>query len=300
MPGARRFRRAGSECVPALPCLLVLALVFSQTHGHAAAQGGSGTPGPAEGQPRIAWIVGPAVGELGTVATLNIPDGYVFAGPSDTRKIMESMQNLTDGSEMGFIAPVESDWFIVFEYQGVGYVRDDDGDLDAEEILASLRRGNAEANRQRREKGWETLEILGWARAPHYSVETNNLEWATRLRSSDGPENVNYNSRLLGRHGVMSATLVCGEEEVVENMAAFREILAGHRYVPGGRYAEFRPGDKVAAYGLTALITGGAAAVAIKSGLFKKLWKLIVLAVAGGAAVLRRLFMKSPPAEEVG
>ena len=58
-------------------------------------------------------------------------------------------------------------------------------------------------------------------------------------------------------------------------------------------------GDKVAEYGLTALVVGGAAAVATKVGLFKYLWKLllvgwklVVAALAGLGAALKRLFTR--------
>ena len=55
----------------------------------------------------------------------------------------------------------------------------------------------------------------------------------------------------------------------------------------GERYAEFRAGDRVAEYGLAALVLGGAAAVATKSGFLKAFGKLIVVGVMGvGAAVL--------------
>jgi len=58
--------------------------------------------------------------------------------------------------------------------------------------------------------------------------------------------------------------------------------------VEGQRYAEFRPGDKIAEYGLAALITGGAAAVALKTGLFQKFWKLIVLGFVALAGALKK------------
>src|SRR5207248_1264155 len=67
--------------------------------------------------------------------------------------------------------------------------------------------------------------------------------------------------------------------------------------------ADRRPGDKVAEYGLTGLIVGGAVAAAVKTGLLKGLWKFIVagiaafwkLLLAGAAAVaaaLRSLFKR--------
>jgi uncharacterized membrane-anchored protein len=57
--------------------------------------------------------------------------------------------------------------------------------------------------------------------------------------------------------------------------------MQGFSYTSGNRYAEFMKGDKVAGYGLTALIAGGAAAAAVKTGLFAKLFK--VIAAAGAA-----------------
>jgi uncharacterized membrane-anchored protein len=47
----------------------------------------------------------------------------------------------------------------------------------------------------------------------------------------------------------------------------------------GSRYADFISSDKVATYGLTALIAGGAGAVAVKTGLFMKMWKFILAIV---------------------
>jgi uncharacterized membrane-anchored protein len=262
--------------------------------GLAAADAQPAPPAPAEDQgPDVNWVQGPASGELGSVATVTVPEKYIFAGPDDTKKLMEAMHNPTSGTEMGLIAPMEGSWFIVFEYDDSGHVADDEkGDLDADAILKTLRESQKEGNKERAKRGWNTLEISGWMQPPHYDPETHNLEWGTRLKSSSGSGNVNYNSRLLGRTGVMSATFVGDEKEMNEAMAAYKTILKGHAFVSGQKYAEFRKGDKVAKYGLAALITGGAAAVALKSGLLAKFWKLIVLAVAGGAAGIRKLFGK--------
>ncbi len=100
--------------------------------------------------PDIDWIVGSADGRLGDMATIKIPEGYVFAGADDTRKLMEASQNLTNGTEMGFLAPADDSWFIVFEYEDIGYVKDDEGaKLDGDAILASLREGNERGNEMR-------------------------------------------------------------------------------------------------------------------------------------------------------
>jgi uncharacterized membrane-anchored protein len=61
-------------------------------------------------------------------------------------------------------------------------------------------------------------------------------------------------------------------------------------YVEGQRYAEFRPGDRLAGYGLAGLIGAGAAGVALKTGLFQKFWKLIVVAGIGLVGIVRKFF----------
>ncbi|MBR0883688.1 DUF2167 domain-containing protein (plasmid) [Bradyrhizobium sp. YCK136] len=81
-------------------------------------------------------------------------------------------------------------------------------------------------------------------------------------------------------------------------MKAFKASLANFTFNPGQRYFEFRAGDKVAEYGLAALIVGGAAAAAAKSGAFKAFEKFMVFGVFGGLAAawaaLRRFFSRKP------
>jgi uncharacterized membrane-anchored protein len=241
----------------------------------------------------IEWIEGPSSGQLGNVAKIDVPDGYVFAGSEDTQKLMEMMENPLSGNEVGFLAPGSHDWFVVFEFEEIGYVEDDEKEaLDADAILASLREGNDAANEIRRKNGWGTLDIVGWHQPPRYNVQTNNLEWATLARTESGETVINHNTRLLGRRGVMSATLVSDPGRIAEVLPVNSALLARYEYLPGDRYAEFKAGDKIAEYGLTALITGGVAAVALKSGLLQKFGKFIVIAFVALIASLRRVIAR--------
>ena len=88
-------------------------------------------------------------------------------------------------------------------------------------------------------------------------------------------------------------TLVCDPQQMDATLPVSRELLGDFSYTSGHRYEEWRKGDKVAKYGLTALVAGGAAAVALKSGLFKHLWKLIVAAAIAVGAFFKRIFGRS-------
>jgi len=240
----------------------------------------------------VKWQKSGGHGKLGDQAQIYIPPGYRFARAEDTKKLMELMGNPVDGDEMGLIMPDDpkQQWFVVFQFEDCGYVKDEEkGKLDAASILKSLKAGNDEANKERKKMGHPALEIVGWEKPPAFNDQTKNLEWAIR-GSSEGDQVINYNVRILGRQGVMSANLVADPDEMTETMPKYRALLGGFGYTSGHRYAEFKPGDKIAKYGLTALITGGAVAVALKTGLFQKLWKLLLVGVVAVGAAIKKLF----------
>lgn len=231
-------------------------------------------------------------GTLGNLATLAVPEGYRFTGQSGTIKLMEAYGNLTSGTELGYISPLNMDWFAVFEFDDCGYVKDDEKDgLDAAAILKQLQDGQEAANKELSKRGMPTLQVVGWKTPPFYNKETNNLEWAIRLRSGDGSEVVNYRTKLLGRRGVMDVVLVCDEAEMSTIVPQYQELLKGFAFKKEESYAAFSKGDKVAEYGLTGLIVGGGLLVAAKSGLLAKLWKPIIGGLVVIGAFLKRIFV---------
>src|SRR6266850_487361 len=228
----------------------------------------------------INWQVGPSKADLQGHSEVQVPEGFVFAGADDTKRLIEFMQNPPSGNEVGFLAPTSLAWFLTFEFSNVGYVRDDDKDkLDANALLESIKKGTESANEIRRQRGWAELHISGWYQAPKYNPKTNNLEWAIR-GVSDNSSVVNFNTRLLGRYGVMEVNLVGDPDEVPKVIPIYSDILNHHTFKSGKSYAEFKPGDKIAEYGLVALVAGTAAVVATKTGFLSKAWGLIVLLVA--------------------
>jgi uncharacterized membrane-anchored protein len=246
----------------------------------------------------IAWQKGPTEANVGELAKVKVPEGFMFTAGEGTRKLLEAMGNPTHGNELGFLSPTNMKWFVVFEFSDTGYVKDDDKDkLDPQKLLTVIKRGTEEGNKRRAKLGSAPMKIIGWEVPPKYNDQTKNLEWAIRAESEGKPV-VNYNTRLLGREGVMEAALVIDPEKMQETLPTFQTLLSGYKYKSGHTYAEYKQGDKLAKYGLAALITGGAAAVAVKTGLmatiimfFKKGAKLIVVAVVAVGAFIKKLVM---------
>ena len=255
----------------------------------------------------IGWT-NSGVGQLGEIARLDIPEGCRFTDARGAKKFLEMTQNPTSGAEVGALqceTPTPGDptdpemWFVIFEYDKSGYVKDEEkATLDADKILATLREGQEYGNEERRERGWEELTIGGWVRPPYYDEETNNLTWAVAVVASEDTS-VNHSVRLLGREGVLKADLVSDPGGFELALPTFDAVIGTTAFVPGKTYAEWRDGDKVAKYGLTALVAGGAGAAAVKLGLFGKLWKVIVgfakfiiIGVIAAGAWLKNLFTK--------
>lgn len=283
MPRRTTHRRLLLASLPLLLCLTA-AITFAQ----------STTP---EEDPQLNWIYGPSKCPLGAVATIDIPEGYQFVDGDGARTLMQMMQNPVSGDEKGFLMPEPRDddadasgWFVIFEYNPIGYVRDTEKDnIDADALLESITKGTEEANKVRRKNGWDELHVVGWQIPPYYDETTHNLKWAI-IGESAGHRGVNFSTRLLGRGGAMSVDLVLPPEELDRVLPEFDKLVARFDFNPDSRYAAFREGDKVAKYGLTALVAGGAGAVAMKTGLLAKFWKYIVLAFLAAASAVKRFF----------
>ncbi len=239
---------------------------------------------------------GPIRGDM-VRAQIEVPEGYRFTGPEGTQMMMRLTGNIVSENEIGFIMPSadsgdDRGWFLVFEFSEVGYVKDDDKDsLDADKMFQQMRENEKAANKYRAENGMDTLEIQRWVIPPRYNPETNNLEWATELLAKPGNTlGVNYNVRLLGRNGYVEATLVCNPAQLESLLPTVRDLLATFGYKSGEKYAEFRQGDKIAQYGLTGLVVGGAVAAAARSGLLGRMLKPLLLGVLAVGAGIKRLF----------
>ena len=308
--GARHMRDQSALWTWALSALLCSSSVAlaQDPAGEAEEEAPAGAPG---GEPAPGGIAPPTdedplakfpwqregTGALGSKAAITIPKDFRFLPAAEASRLVEAMGNLTSKEELGLIGNEDLSWFVVFFFDDVGYVKDDEKDeLDAEKMATSMREGLVESNAVRRERGMTELNFDGWAIAPRYNAETKQLEWAQRLKSVDGVS-VNYNTRVLGRRGVMRVILVCDPEQLTATLPSYSAMMSGFRFEEGEDYAAYRDGDKIAEFGLAALVVGGAGAVAAKTGLlsaallfFKKGAKVIVLGVLAALAGLKQFF----------
>ena len=245
-------------------------------------------------------IVGPADIALKDQARLALPASRLWVPQPVAGEILQAMGNRPGTRLLGLIYPMTDgeDWVVVAEYDPAGYVKDDDArDWNADDLLANLREGTAEANKERKQRGFPEIEVTGWAEKPAYDAATHRLVWAALAAEAGAPSKsvtVNYNTYALGREGFVSLNLLTDSDRLATDKAHARDLLGRLEFVNGKRYADFdSKTDHVAEYGLAALVAGVAAKklglLALVGVALAKFWKLGLLALVGGGALWPRL-----------
>lgn len=239
-------------------------------------------------------------------AHFRLGPNFRYLEKADTRKVLEQLWgNPPDDTVLGMIVPTEptlledSSWAVVVTYSDEGYVSDEDAaKIDYDEMLASMKDSTQDENAARKEAGYGAVELVGWAVPPRYDGASKKLYWAKELafEGSQG-HTINYDIRVLGRRGYLSLNAVAGMSELPVVQTGMQQLLTMTEFDAGARYADFDEStDKVAAYGVAALIGGGLAA---KAGLFAKIglvlakfWKLLLIGIVAIGALIKRFFSK--------
>jgi uncharacterized membrane-anchored protein len=241
------------------------------------------------------------------VATLAVPDSFVYIDPADTETFLVDIWGNPPGAgaqTLGMILPArggpldEDFWGVTIDYEQDGYVSDENADeIDYDELLQLMQEDTAEASKQRVQQGYESIRLVGWAAEPFYDREAHKLHWAKEIQFGDYAINtLNYDIRVLGRKGVLVLSFIADMTQKPLIDSKIDTVLALAEFDQGYRYEDFDPQiDKVAAYGLGALVAGKALAktgfLAAALVFLKKFGVVIVIAIG---AFMGRLFRKKP------
>jgi len=245
------------------------------------------------------------------LATINLPDTFRYLDPAGTETLLTGIWgNPSSGKNtLGTIVPAGFDpfdskaWCVVIDYAEDGYVKDDDAEkINYPKLLKEMQEGTRKASAERVKNGYPPFELVGWAAAPRYDKQMHKFYWAKELKFGDGKEEntLNYNLRILGRRGIMVLNAVSGMSQFPQIEQATPEILAMIDFNPGQRYADYTPStDKLATYGLAALVAGG---IAAKAGLFKGLLigllalkKFLIIGIVAVIALVKKIIFGKRP-----
>ena len=283
-------------------CALVLAAAIGPSHAQPAKIDQEAEMNTALASAKAVTKSGPADIALGGQATLKLPEGYAYIPQPQADQLLKAMGNGEDPTRLGIIIPPASDAFVVPRYIAAGYIKDDEAaDWKADELLASLKEGTEESNKEREARGLPQMEIVGWNQKPVYDKAAHRLVWSIESKdkgNANAEHGANYNTYVLGREGYLSMNLVSGFDALASNKPFAQTLLAQTSFNAGKTYADFNSStDKVAEYGIAALVTGVAAKklglFAVMLAFFAKSFKLIAIAAVGLVAGFGKIFKRN-------
>ena len=257
-------------------------------------------------QAQVEWTSGPADASLGTLVDIRIPQGYHLTGAAGANALLTKMHNPIPQGLVGILAPESGQWWAVLTYKDIGYVKDaDQSKIDAVAVLKAISDGAQRQNEERTIHGLPPISSVNWKIQPVFMAKTHTLEWAV-VASTGSAEVVNHTMRLLGRQGVLDATVVEPYQAgASSDLAPLKELMKNISFKPGQRYVDFQKGDKVSEVGLAGLITGEynspvapktdvatASETGKKAGAWGWYMYALVGVLAGGVALLSRRVMR--------
>ena len=240
------------------------------------------------------------------IASLQLNNAFYYLSPDDTERLLtEGWGNPPGFKTLGMIIPTavnplaDNGWGVIISYKNDGHISDDDAaKIDYADLLEQMKADDEEDNKARREQGYAGLTLLGWAEPPSYDQATHKMYWARELKAEDADQTtLNYSIRVLGREGVLELNAVAAMADLQTIKQETPKILAFTNFTDGNRYADYdAKTDKLAPYGLAALVAGG---IAAKAGLFAKIGvallafkKFIVLGLMAIAGFFGKLFKR--------
>jgi len=264
----------------------------SSPHQQPAADAGSA---PADARP------GPAVITLADgQAQLNLPSGLVFIGPKTSSRLLHDTSKLSH--LQGVVYDPDSSWLAVIRQNTEGHVDESDAqDLNADDLLTSLKDGAEKRNKEERiPAGEPALHVLGWTRPPFYDASRHMLSCTFVVQPEKSVPILNCTALLFGRRGYVTCTVVGAQSKGAQLQASLDRLCPMLQYLPGEDYSSYRDGDQRSNATMAGLIAGGAYGAA-KLGIFGKFGKLILvvalalkkflfLAFLAGVGFFRRLF----------
>jgi uncharacterized membrane-anchored protein len=249
------------------------------------------------------------------LATIQLQPNFRYLNPADTEAVLSKIWSNPPLAKapLGMLVPAGFDplsvdsWAVIISYDEDGHVADDDATkINYDTLLAQMKEGTREASQQRVQQGYKPIELVGWAAPPRYDAATHKMYWAKEIKFGDSDEHtLNYNIRILGRQGVLVLNAVATMPELAMVEQATPDILSMVNFKDGSRYADFNPStDKLATYGLAALVAGG---IAAKAGLFKVLWvgllaakKFVIMGLVALGAFFKRVWAKMSGKQTTG
>lgn len=251
------------------------------------------------------WLDGPAAYSVeDSHSTLRPPAGFATLLGKDAQRYEYLINGLEFPQTEFVVYNPAAEIEVAIEFRPEGFVKDHDwSDVDPDDFLRQLIENQKSDNERRAGTGTEGFDVIGWIEKPSYDPATHVARYTLELGDAQHHW-LNAVAVKLGREGYHKFVWV-GDIAQYKNGGpqALTSVLDGHSYDEGYRYADYKDGDNLAAYGIAGLVAA-VAGVKLSKGLLagalaflailgKKFAILVVPLVIGLGAAVKRFFRRS-------
>ncbi len=216
---------------------------------------------------------------------LVLPENHLVAFGRDAQHFHALSGNPHKDKAIEAVVIDEDDNTVYFTCYNDGYVSLDDWkEIDSKKFLEEVIENTEEANKERRRQGMSELHVVGWLKRPTLDRKSNTVYWAIEAEDDDSGKIVNSVALRLGRKGFERIVWVSERDSYRPFGGELDVMMRAHSFEPGYRYSDFIKGDKVATYGIAALVAATLGTKVLKATgllvLFKKFGAVIFAGLA--------------------
>ena len=213
------------------------------------------------------WVssdVSPQINIPNSKASINLEDFYYVDILENYRQVQQLMY-WSNGIEYPRtthyldIYLTDQDYYVVNveKFTGDGYIKGDDwSQVDPDEFLEQLKSASVENNKERLKNGYNIVQDIRWHIKPEFNKDLGYVYYSLIVVFDDGNETFNSTAMVLGREGYTDLTFVFKESIAHLMPNEIDKVVQSFDYNSGVQYSDFKAGDKVAAYGVGALVAG--------------------------------------------
>jgi uncharacterized membrane-anchored protein len=226
---------------------------------------------------QMKWYVNTTITLPASNARLVVPNNYGAILGHDAQRLDEIVNGRSaENASTSEAAVLSGDMKAQTDFTFVksGYISDDDWNtLDANALLRSVSEQTEDQNKERRIERLPELHVVKWLQQPSYDHITHTAFWAIEATDSNGGDVANATAIKLGRDGFERLTTISDMRDYVAIGGPLDLMLRSFSFSAGDGYEEHRSTDKVAGFGIAALVGALVGAKAVK------------VAAAGGLAL---------------
>ena len=236
----------------------------------------------------LGWVNGPkTISFPAAEAKILVKSGSGYLAGEDARQYMYWV-NGSEFKNVEYLIETPSATY-TYSFNKVGRVPNDFKDLNADELIKSMKDNMPVSNAKRSQAGLATATNIKWFQKPAFDEKNHAAYYSYLIDWSDGDKTVQSAVLMLGRSGFAKISiLVDAKKYSRENITLAIDTFG---YNKEQEYTAWKQGDLVAAAGVAGLVAasaGGKAVVAASKGL----WKLILAGIVGLGALIVGIFSK--------